>query len=45
VDNEGSYRWLQFGDIKGEAECAIVQLKTKQLVQNIFKKYYVEERN
>jgi hypothetical protein len=32
VDIEQSYRWLKYGDIKGETE-----LKTRQLVQTILR--------
>ena len=37
VDIEQSYRWLKYGDIKGETESTIVQLKTKQLVRTILR--------
>jgi IS30 family transposase len=37
VDNEQSYRWLNFGDIKGEQRVQYWQLKTKQLVQTLLK--------
>jgi len=37
VDIEQSYRWLNSGDIKGETESTIVQLRTKQLVKTILK--------
>jgi hypothetical protein len=33
LDNEQFYRWLKFGDIKGETESAIVAAKTKKLAQ------------
>ena len=37
VDIEQSYRWLKSGDIEGETESTIVQLKTKQLAQTILR--------
>jgi hypothetical protein len=37
LDIEQSYRWLKYGDIKGETESTIVALKTKQLVQTILR--------
>jgi len=37
VDIEESYRWLNYGDIKGETESTIVQLRTKHLVKTILK--------
>ena len=40
VDIEQSYRWLKSGDIKGETESALGQLKTKQLVQTISRKKF-----
>jgi hypothetical protein len=33
IDKEQSYRWLKFGDSKGEKESVIMQLRTRQLVQ------------
>jgi hypothetical protein len=43
VDNEQSYRWLKFGDIKGETESTIVAgqdqaISTNYFKNNIFKK-------
>ena len=44
VDIGQSYRWLKSGDIKGETESTIVQLKTKQLVQTILRMKFGREK-
>jgi len=37
VDNEQSYRWLKYGDIKGETESTIVAAQDKAISTNYFK--------
>jgi hypothetical protein len=36
VDNERLYRWLKFGDIKGEAGSTIVAAKAQAVSTNSF---------
>jgi hypothetical protein len=44
VDDEHSYRWLKFGNIKGETESTIVQVQDQAIRTNCFKnKILVEE--
>jgi hypothetical protein len=38
VDKEQSYRWLKFGDIKGETESTIVAVRIRQSAQTTSKK-------
>ena len=37
VDNEQSYQWLKFGDIKRETESTIVPAKDQAISTNYFK--------
>jgi aminoglycoside phosphotransferase len=37
VDNEQSYRWLKFGNIKGETESIIVAAQDQAILQTILK--------
>jgi hypothetical protein len=37
VDNEQLYRWLKFGDIKGETGSTIVAAKDQAVSMNCFK--------
>jgi hypothetical protein len=37
VDNEQSYRWLTFGNIKGETESTIVAAQDQAISTNCFK--------
>jgi hypothetical protein len=43
VDNEQSYRWLKFGDIKGETESTIVAAGDQAISTNYFKNKIVKE--
>jgi hypothetical protein len=44
VDKEQSYRWLKFGDIKGETESTIVAVQDQAISTNYFKrKILIEE--
>jgi hypothetical protein len=44
VDNEQSYQWLKFGDIKGETESTIVADQDQAISANYFKnKIFKEE--
>jgi hypothetical protein len=36
VDKEQSYRWLKFGDIKGETESTIVAAQNQAISTNYF---------
>jgi hypothetical protein len=38
VDKEQSYRWLKFGDIKGETESTIVAVQDQAVSTNYFKR-------
>jgi hypothetical protein len=38
VDKEQSYRWLKFGDIKGETESTIVAAQDQAISTNYFKR-------
>jgi hypothetical protein len=40
VDKEQSYRWLKFGDIKGETESTIVQLRIGQSAQTTLREKF-----
>jgi hypothetical protein len=42
LDNEDSYRWLKFGDIKGEAECIIVAAEDQAISRNYWGKKIFE---
>jgi len=44
VDIEQSYRWLKFGDTKGETESTIVAAQDQAISTNYFKKNF-EARN
>jgi hypothetical protein len=43
VDKEQSYRWLKFGDIKGETESTVVQLRIRQSAQTTLREILKEE--
>jgi hypothetical protein len=43
VDKEQSYRWLKFGDIKGETESAIVVSQDHAISTNYFKRKILKE--
>ena len=43
VDTEQSYRWLKFGDIKGEPESAIMAAQDKAISTNCFKNKILKE--
>jgi hypothetical protein len=43
VDKEQSYRWLKFGDIKGQTRSIIVAAQDQALSTNCFRK--AERRN
>jgi hypothetical protein len=36
VDKEQSYRWLKFGDVKGETESTIVAAQDQAISSNYF---------
>ena len=43
VDNEQSYLWLKFGNIKGETESTIVAAQDQAISTNYFKNKSLEE--
>jgi hypothetical protein len=43
VDNEQSYRWLKFGNIKGETESTIVAAQDQAVSTNYFKNKILKE--
>jgi hypothetical protein len=43
VDEEQSYRWLKFGDIKGETESTIVAVQDQAISTNYFKRKILKE--
>jgi hypothetical protein len=43
VDNEQSYRWLKFGNIKGETESTIVAAQDQAISANYFKTKILKE--
>ena len=43
VDIEQSYRWLKFGDIKGETESKIVSAQDQEISTNYFKNKNLNE--
>jgi hypothetical protein len=43
VDKELSYRWLKFGDIKGETERTIVAAQDQAISTNCFKRKILKE--
>ena len=45
VDNEQSYTWLKFGDIKAETENTIVAARNQAINKNYFKNKILEEKN
>jgi hypothetical protein len=40
IHKEQSYRWLKFGDIKGETECVIMAAQDQEINTNYFKKKF-----
>jgi hypothetical protein len=40
IDKEQSYRWLKFGDIKGETESVIMAAQDQTIITNYFKKKF-----
>jgi hypothetical protein len=44
VDKEQSYRWLKFGDIKGETESTIVAAQDQAISTNYFKIKIVKKK-
>jgi hypothetical protein len=40
IDKEQSYRWLKFGDIKGETESVIMAAQDQAISTNYFKKTF-----
>jgi hypothetical protein len=38
IDKEQSYRWMKFGDIKGETESVIMAAQDQAVSTNYFKK-------
>jgi hypothetical protein len=44
VDNEQSYRWLKFEDIKGDVESTIVAAGDQAFSTNYFKKKIVRKK-
>jgi hypothetical protein len=45
TDKEQSYRWLKFGDIKGETESTIMAAQEQETSTMYFKKKDLETRN
>ena len=43
VDNEQSYQWLKFGDIRGETESTIVAPQDQAVSTNYFKNKILKE--
>jgi hypothetical protein len=43
MDNEESYRWLKFGDIKGEAESTTAAAQDPAICKNSFKNKIVKQ--
>jgi hypothetical protein len=43
VDKEQSYRWLKFGDIKGETESTSVAAQDQEISTNYFKRKILKE--
>ena len=43
MDNEELYRWLKFGDIKGEAESTIAAAQDLAICKNSFKNKIVKK--
>jgi hypothetical protein len=43
VDKEQSYRWLKFGDIKGETKSTIVAAQDQAISTNYFKGEILKE--
>jgi hypothetical protein len=43
VDKEQSYRWMKFGDIKGETESTIVAAQDQAISTNYFKRSILKE--
>jgi hypothetical protein len=40
VDKKPSYRWLKFGDIKGETESTVVAAQDQAISTNYFKRKF-----
>jgi hypothetical protein len=40
INTEQSYRWLKFGDIKGETESVIMAAQDQAISTNYFKKKF-----
>jgi hypothetical protein len=40
LDKEQSYRWLKFGDIKGETESTVVEAQDQAISTNYFKRKF-----
>jgi hypothetical protein len=45
IDKEHSYRWLKFGDIKGETESTIMTAQDQAIITNYFKKKILKQKN
>jgi hypothetical protein len=43
INKEQSYRWLKFGDIKGETESAIMAAQDQSISTNYFKKNILKQ--
>jgi hypothetical protein len=43
IDKEQSYRWMKFGDIKGEKESTIIAAQDQEISRNYFKKKILKE--
>jgi 5-methylcytosine-specific restriction endonuclease McrA len=43
VDKKQSYRWLKFGDLKGETESTIVEAQDQAISTNYFKRKVLKE--
>jgi hypothetical protein len=44
VDKEQAYRWLKFGDIKGETERTIVAAQDQAINTNYFRKKILKQK-
>jgi hypothetical protein len=44
VDKEQAYRWLKFGDIKGETESTIVAAQDQATNTNYFRKKILKQQ-
>jgi hypothetical protein len=43
INKEQSYRWLKFGDIKGETESVIMAAQDQEISTNYFKKKILKQ--